>query len=217
MAKIYTLTPEKEGKTQLFGGNKNKLYSPKEVKFPHFYDIREEIRNQFWIADEVDMTQDVKQFSNLTEQEQEAFLKIIGLLATLDAPQTDLAEELADLSTDPSVKATMATIADQETEHNMSYSYVLSSVTTINRQIEAFELGRRDPVLLKRNERIVEVYNDFVTNPNIETALKAMVYTSLLEGMYFYSAFAYFYNLARQGKMLGTSTMISYINRKLAC
>ena len=217
MTKIHTLKPEQDGIAKLFNGDKNVLLSPNTVKYPHFYDIREEIRNQFWIADEVDMTQDVKQFPNLTPEEQDAFLKIIGLLATLDAPQTDLAEELADLSTDPSVKATMATIGDQETEHNMSYSYVLSSVTTMDKQNESFELGRTDPVLLKRNERIVKVYNEFVQNPNIETALKAMVYTSLLEGMYFYSAFAYFYNLARNGKMLGTSTMISYINRKRAC
>lgn len=212
---VRVLEPHNPNGVLLFSDKHNALVHPSNVKYPHFYDIREEVRNQFWIADEVDMTQDVKQFPNLSESEQDAFLKIIGLLATLDAPQTDLAEELADLSTDPSVKATMATIADQETEHNMSYSYVLSSVTTLDKQIESFELGRKDPVLLKRNAKIVEVYNEFVKNPTKENTLKAMVYTSLLEGMYFYSAFAYFYNLARQGKMIGTSTMISYINRKV--
>src|SRR5699024_7413939 len=34
-----------------------------------------------------------------------------------------------------------------------------------------------------------------------------------LEGMFFYSGFAFFYHLARNNKMVGTSTMISYINR----
>src|SRR5699024_6041581 len=42
---------------------------------------------------------------------------------------------------------------------------------------------------------------------------KTMVYTVLLEGMFFYSGFAFFYNLAGDNKMVGTSTMISYINR----
>ena len=50
-------------------------------------------------------------------------------------------------------------------------------------------------------------------SPTIESALKAMVYTTLLEGLFFYSGFAFFYNLARNQKMVGTSTMISYINR----
>src|SRR5699024_10466065 len=47
----------------------------------------------------------------------------------------------------------------------------------------------------------------------IENLLKTMVYTALLEGMFFYSGFAFFYNLARHNKMVGTSTMVSYINR----
>ncbi|HEY9582552.1 MAG TPA: ribonucleotide-diphosphate reductase subunit beta [Savagea sp.] len=199
--------------TKLFGGEASGILNWNDIKYPHFYEIREEIRAQFWIAAEVDMTPDVKQFATLTDAEQDAYLKIIGLLATLDAPQTDLAAKLADLTTDPSVKSIMATIADQESEHNHSYAYVLSSVTDLKGQIEAFEMGRRDPVLLKRNERIVEIYNEFAETPTIETALKAMVYTSLLEGMYFYSAFAYFYNLARHNKMVATSTMISFINR----
>lgn len=211
---IRTLQPfnDIEGK-ELFEG-KLQLYKPDtEVKYPHFREIREEIRGQFWIASEVDMTHDVKNFPHLTEKEQDAYLKIIGLLATLDAPQTDLASLLADYTTSRDVKMVMATIADQESEHNHSYAYVLSSVVNLEDQIKAFEMGRSDEVLLRRNARIEVVYNEFANNPTIETALKAMVYTSLLEGMYFYSAFAYFYNLARHNKMVATSTMISFINR----
>src|SRR5699024_5720114 len=56
-------------------------------------------------------------------------------------------------------------------------------------------------------------YNRFVKEPTIENTLKILVYSTLLEGLFFYSGFAFFYNLARQNKMVGTSTMISYINR----
>src|SRR5699024_9678577 len=128
-------------------------------------------------------------------------------------PQTDVAARISNLSTDPSVKSIMATIADQESEHNHSYAYVLSSVTNLDKQNESFETGRKDEVLMTRNERILNVYNEFAANPTIENTLKAMVYTSLLEGLFFYSGFAFFYNLARNQKMVGTSTMISYINR----
>ena len=57
------------------------------------------------------------------------------------------------------------------------------------------------------------MYNEFAEDPTIESALKAMVYTTLLGGLFFYSGFAFFYNLARNQKMVGTSTMVSYINR----
>ena len=60
---------------------------------------------------------------------------------------------------------------------------------------------------------IKKQYNLFVESPTVENILKTLVYTTLLEGMFFYSGFAFFYNLARYNKMVGTSTMISYINR----
>ncbi|MBD7908724.1 ribonucleotide-diphosphate reductase subunit beta [Sporosarcina gallistercoris] len=214
LTRVNVLNPANPNKaTAIFGGEASGILNWNNLAHPHFYTMRQRIRSLFWTANEVDMTQDVKQFANLSKAEQDAFLKIIGLLATLDGPQTVVAMKIADFATDPSVKSIMATIADQESEHNHSYAYVLSSVTTYDKQVESFEMGRKDDVLMKRNERIVEIYNEFATNPTIETVLKAMVYTTLLEGLFFYSGFAFFYNLARHQKMVGTSTMISYINR----
>ena len=214
LTRVNVLNPANPNKaTAIFGGKASGILNWNDLAYPHFYTLRQRIRALFWTANEVDLTQDVKQFPSMTEREQDAFLKIIGLLATLDGPQTDIAARIADYTTDPSVKSMMATIADQESEHNHSYSYVLSSVTTFDKQLESFEMGRTDDVLMRRNERIIDVYNDFAEKPSIETALKAMVYTTLLEGLFFYSGFAFFYNLARNQKMVGTSTMISYINR----
>ncbi|MFS0690139.1 ribonucleotide-diphosphate reductase subunit beta [Sporosarcina sp. 179-K 8C2 HS] len=214
LTRVKVLNPAHQNKsTAIFGGKASGILNWNDLAHPHFYTLRQKIRSLFWTANEVDMTQDVKQFPNLSKAEQEAFLKIIGLLATLDGPQTVIAMKIADFATDPSVKSIMATIADQESEHNHSYAYVLSSVTTLDKQMASFEMGRTDEVLMKRNERIVDIYNEFAENPTIETVLKAMVYTTLLEGLFFYSGFAFFYNLARHQKMVGTSTMISYINR----
>lgn len=214
LTRVKVLNPAHPNKsTSIFGGEASGILNWNNLAHPHFYTLRQRIRSLFWTANEVDMTQDVKQFPTLTKAEQEAFLKIIGLLATLDGPQTVVAMKIADFATDPSVKSIMATIADQESEHNHSYAYVLSSVTTLDKQMSSFEMGRSDEVLMKRNERIVDIYNEFAENPTIETVLKAMVYTTLLEGLFFYSGFAFFYNLARHQKMVGTSTMISYINR----
>lgn len=211
---VHVLNPAKPNKsTALFGGESSGILNWNDIKYPHFYKTYKEILGKFWQADEVDMTQDVKQFPELTPQERDAYLKIIGLLSTLDGPQTKVALLISLYATDPSVQSIMAVIAQQEAVHNESYSYVLSSVTELSTQIESFETGRQDEVLLERNERIVEVYNNFAANPTIENMLKSMVYTALLEGMFFYSGFAFFYNMARNQKMVGTSTMVSYINR----
>jgi ribonucleoside-diphosphate reductase beta chain len=59
----------------------------------------------------------------------------------------------------------------------------------------------------------VNGYKDFAENPSAENLLKSIVFDVVLEGLFFYSGFAFFYHLARNQKMVATSTMINYINR----
>ena len=214
LQKSKVLNPRNPNKsTGLFGGKSSGILNWNDIAYPHWYKMYKRLVGNYWQADEVDMTHDLKQFPNLDEHEKDAYLKIIGLLSTLDAPQTKIALLLSLYATDPSVQSIMAVIAQQEAVHNESYSYVLSSVVSLAEQNESFELGRKDPVLLKRNDHIMKQYNEFVENPTLDNILKVMIFTALLEGMFFYSGFAFFYNLARNNKMVGTSTMISYINR----
>src|SRR5690625_3215050 len=214
LERAKTLEPRNPNKsTGVFGGKSSGILNWNDIAYPHWYKMYKRLIGNYWQADEVDMTVDVREFKQLTDKEKDAYLKIIGLLSTLDAPQTRTALLISLYATDPSVQSIMAVIAQQEAVHNESYSYVLSSVVSLAEQNESFELGRKDPVLLKRNEAIMNYYNKFVSEPTIENILKTMVYTILLEGMFFYSGFAFFYNLARNNKMVGTSTMVSYINR----
>ncbi|HEY4600751.1 MAG TPA: ribonucleotide-diphosphate reductase subunit beta [Cerasibacillus sp.] len=214
LEKAKTLEPRFPNKSNgLFGGESSGILNWNDIAYPHWYKMYKRLVGNYWQADEVNMGSDVKQFPTLSEAEQDAYLKIIGLLSTLDGPQTRIALLISLYATDPSVQSIMAVIAQQEAVHNESYSYVLSSVVSLDEQNKSFNFGRKDPVLLKRNARIMEHYNNFAKEPTIENILKTMVYTALLEGLFFYSGFAFFYNLARSNKMVGTSTMISYINR----
>ena len=214
LKKSKILNPRNPNKsTGLFGGKSSGILNWNDIAYPHWYKMYKRLVGNYWQADEVNMSADVKQFPNLSEKEKDAYLKIIGLLSTLDAPQTKIALLLSLYATDPSVQSIMAVIAQQEAVHNESYSYVLSSVVSLKEQNESFELGRKDPILLKRNDHIMKQYNEFVEKPTLDNILKVMIFTALLEGMFFYSGFAFFYNLARNNKMVGTSTMISYINR----
>ncbi|MGE7976985.1 ribonucleotide-diphosphate reductase subunit beta [Psychrobacillus sp. NPDC093200] len=214
MLKAKTLEPRNPNKsTGIFNGKSSGILNWNDIAYPHWHKIYKRLLGNYWQADEINMSNDIKQFDSLTKSEQEAYLKIIGLLATLDAPQTRTALLLSLYATDSSVQSIMAVIAQQEAVHNESYSYVLSSVVSLNEQNKSFEFGRTDEILLKRNQNIMKYYNEFVENPTTENILKTLTYTTLLEGLFFYSGFAYFYNLARYNKMVGTSTMISYINR----
>ncbi|MFC5540607.1 ribonucleotide-diphosphate reductase subunit beta [Ureibacillus suwonensis] len=214
LEKVKTLDPMNPNRaTALFGGKSSGILNWNDIKYPHWYKTYKRLLSNFWKSDEVNMSNDVKEFPMLSTEEQDTFLKVISLLATLDSSQTRTILLTSLYATDPSVQSILAVIAQQEAVHNESYSYILSSVVSLDKQNEAFEIGRSDPILLKRNQNIMEIYNQFVEKPSLENILKTLVYSTILEGLFFYSGFAFFYNLARQNKMVGTSTMISYINR----
>lgn len=211
--KAKVLAPENPSSpTALFGGESSGILNWNDIKYPHFYEIYTSIRDNFWTPSVVNMQDDVKTIGKLTDEEWTAFKRIISLLASLDGPQTLTALLLSQHASEPSVRAILAIISSQEAIHNESYSYILSSLVNTQEEREIFDLSRTDPVLLERNKRIMDVYNAFVDNPTKENFMKTVVYSAILEGLYFYSGFAFFYNLARNEKMVKTSTMISYIN-----
>lgn len=214
LEKVKTLDPINPNRaTRLFGGKSSGILNWNDIEYPHWYKTYKRLLANFWQSDEVNMSSDVKEFPMLSVQEQDTYLKVISLLATLDSSQTRTILLASLYATDPSVQSILAVIAQQEAVHNESYSYILSSVVSLDKQNQAFEIGRKDPILLKRNQNIMEIYNQFIEEPSVENILKTLVYSTLLEGLFFYSGFAFFYNLARQNKMVATSTMISYINR----
>ncbi|MGN7176768.1 ribonucleotide-diphosphate reductase subunit beta [Paenibacillus sp. FSL R5-0490] len=199
--------------TSIINGECSNILNWDDVRFSWAYPKYKKMLANFWTPFEINMSQDIKQFPHLTKSEQDAFLKIIGLLALLDSIQTDYAGKVADYITDSSLSALMIILAQQEVIHNHSYSYVLSSLVPKQKQDEVFEFWRTEPILAERNEFVVNGYKDFAENPSAESLLKSIVFDVVLEGLFFYSGFAFFYHLARNQKMVATSTMINYINR----
>lgn len=184
-----------------------------DIRMPHMYKLYRVLIGNHWIPDEISMAQDILQFPTLTEREQWAFKRNIGLLAVLDSMQTMYVGDVREYLTDSALEAICAIIAQQEVIHNQSYSYVLSSLVPEAEQKEIFEYWKHDEVLLERNLFIAKGYQEFRKNPTPKTFMETLVLDLILEGLNFYSTFAFFYNLARDQKMLGTAQMISYIQR----
>lgn len=199
--------------TSIINGRSSNVLNWDDVRFSWAYPKYKRMLGNFWTPFEINMSKDINQFETLSLKEQDTFLKVIGLLALLDSVQTDYAGKVADFLTDSSLNALMIILAQQEVIHNHSYSYVLSSIVPKQKQDEVFNYWKTEPVLKERNAFVVNGYKDFAKAPTIENLLKSIIYDVILEGLFFYSGFAFFYNLARNQKMVATSTMINYINR----
>lgn len=210
--KLYDVTAPNRS-TKIINGESSNVLNWDDIAYPWAYPMYKNMLANFWIPSEVNMTNDIKQWSQLTDQERETFQKIIGLLAFLDSIQTDFTAKVSDYLTDSSLSALMSVLSFQEVVHNQSYSYVLSTLVNKTEQDAVFEYWKHDPILLKRNDFVAKGYQAFLDNPSPQTFFQAIVYDVILEGLFFYSGFSFFYNLARNQKMVASSTMISYINR----
>jgi len=199
--------------TRIINGECSGILNWNDVRMPNMYKLYKVLLLNHWIADEIPMAKDAQQFTRLDPEEQRTYKVSISLLAVLDSMQTMFVGDVRRYFTDSSLEAVCAIIGQQEVVHNQSYSYVLSSIVSEQEQREIFEYWKHDSVLLERNRFIADIYQNFRDEQTPQTFYEALVADMILEGIFFYSTFAFFYNLARDQKMMGTSQMISYIQR----
>lgn len=201
------------GTESIINGNTTNLREWNRIKYNWATNLYRNMLNNFWIPEEVSLTEDVKQFEHLTEGEKNAFDKIIAFLNFLDAIQCENLPNLSRYITASEVASLLNIQAFQEEVHAQSYSYILDTVTNPITRDRIYDIWREDKVLLERNKFIANIYQNFNENPTQENFLKTIMANYILEGIYFYSGFSFFYTLARQGKMTATSTIFKYINR----
>jgi ribonucleoside-diphosphate reductase beta chain len=214
LTKIQLLNPVFPNKsTGIINGKSSGILNWNDIAYPKMYDLYQTLLSNFWKPQEINMQDDIKQWDSLSNQEKDVFLRINTQLASLDSLQTPTMSQVMDYVSDSSFKAIFAVISQQEAVHNESYSYILSSLIPIGEQNERFNQAKSDHIVRKRNQLILDSYEEFRQNPTPQTLFKLCVNSINLEGIYFYAGFAFFYHLARQQKMLKTSTMISYIQR----
>lgn len=198
---------------RLVGGPSPNLLEMAHSKYTWAPALYRKMRSFFWIPEEVPLGDDKRQFPTLTDAEQDAYKKTLAFLIFLDSIQVDNLSALALYVTAPEVTACLKTQAFFETIHAQSYDYLLTSVVDALTREEVYTLWKEDATLLARNRFITDQYEAFIQHPSPETFVRSCLADFLLEGIYFYSGFAFFYALGRQDKMGGTVSLIRLIQR----
>lgn len=201
------------GTQSMIGGNTTNLREWNRIKYDWANVMYRTMLNNFWIPEEISLNEDVKQFPFLTTGERNAFDKIISFLNFLDSIQSENLPNLSRYVSAPEVSSLLNIQAFQEEIHAQSYSYILDTVTNPVTRDKIYDEWREDKHLLERNRFIADIYQRFSDDPTETNFLYTLVANYILEGIYFYSGFSFFYTLARQGKMTATSTIFKYINR----
>ena len=200
-------------KRRMINGNTTNLNDFNNMKYSWVSDWYRQGMNNFWIPEEINLSQDLKDYNKLSKEEKTAYDKILSFLIFLDSVQTANISNISNYITASEVNLCLTIQAFQEAVHSQSYSYMLDSICSPEERNNILYQWRDDKILLERNKFIGDLYNNFINNPTKKNLLKTIMANYILEGIYFYSGFMFFYNLERNGKMPGSAQEIRYINR----
>ena len=197
---------------KIFGGNPTGIFELNNIKYQWAYNLWEMMLNNTWFPKEVDMTRDVNDYKNISSVEKEAYDKALAQLIFMDSLQTNnLIDNVNPYVTSPEINLILVRQSFEEALHSQSYAVMVDSISQSSDEI--YELWRRDMKLKHKNDAIASVFTELSKDPSDKNFLKACFANQILEGIYFYSGFAYLYTLARSGKMLGSAQMIRFIQR----
>ena len=198
---------------RMIGGNTTNLNDFNNMRYAWVSGWYRQAMNNFWIPEEINLSQDVKDYPNLSAPERRAYNKILSFLVFLDSIQTANLPCIGEYVTANEVNLCLSIQTFQECVHSQSYSYMLDTICSPTQRDDILYQWKTDEHLLRRNTFIGDLYNEFQKKKDAFTLLKVMMANYILEGVYFYSGFMFFYNLARNGKMPGSAQEIRYINR----
>ena len=201
-------------KRRMIGGNTTNLNDFNNLKYAWVSNWYRQAMNNFWIPEEINLNQDVKDYRKaLTPPERRAYDKVLSFLVFLDSIQTANLPNIGAYITANEVNLCLNIQTYQEAVHSQSYGYMLDTICSPEERTEILYQWKFDEHLLARNKFIGDVYNQFLVDQSPKALLKVMIANYILEGIYFYSGFMFFYNLGRNGKMPGSVQEIRYINR----
>ncbi len=200
-------------KRRMIGGNTTNLNDFNNMKYGWVSDWYRQAMNNFWIPEEINLGTDVKDYRKLPGAERRAYDKILSFLIFLDSIQTANLPNIGDYITANEVNLCLSIQAFQEAVHSQSYSYMLDTICEPQERNEVLYQWKDDEHLLARNEFIGNLYNEFREERSTAAFTKTLIANYILEGVYFYSGFMFFYNLGRNRRMPGSVQEIRYINR----
>ena len=198
---------------RMIGGDTTNLNDFNNLRYQWVSDWYRQAMNNFWVPEEINLSQDIKDYPNLPAPERRAYDKILSFLVFLDSIQTANLPNISAYITANEANLCLSIQIFQEALHSQSYSYMLDTICQPHERNSILYQWKDDEHLLRRNTFIGDQYNAFQEEQTIENFMRVIVANYILEGIYFYSGFMFFYNLGRNNLMPGSAQEIRYINR----
>lgn len=159
---------------RMIGGNTTNLNDFNNVKYDWTSNWYRQAMNNFWIPEEINLSQDVKDYAHLEKAERKAYDKILSFLVFLDSLQSNNLPCISEYITANEVNLCLHIQAFQECVHSQSYSYMLDSICSPEERNAILYQWKTDDHLLRRNTFIGECYNEFHNHQDKMFLMKAL-------------------------------------------
>ncbi len=176
-----------------------------------------------WLPTEISMQRDIEQWKSqtvLTADERQAFETVLGFFTTADSiAANNVVLALYKHITSPECRMYLLRQGYEEAIHTHAYQYIVESLgmdesKIFNMYREVESIYNKDNMILSLNEGIFDPNFKTGTFENDQLFLENMIVFSLImEGIFFYSSFAVMFGFQRQNKLTGSAEQIQYIMR----
>lgn len=181
--------------------NWNKIADDKDVE------IWNRLVNNFWLPEKIAVSNDLKTWATLTEEEKLITGRVFTGLTLLDTVQATVgAISLLPDALTQQEEAVYTNIAFMESVHAKSYSSIFSTLSSSKEIEDNFRWSRENEYLQKKAEIITSYYNG-------DDPLKRKIASTLLESFLFYSGFYLPLYWSSKAKLTNTADIIRLIIR----
>ncbi len=176
-----------------------------------------------WLPTEIGMQLDIEQWKNpaiITDEERRAFETVLGFFTTADSiAANNIVIALYKHLTSPECRMYLLRQGYEEAIHTHAYQYIVESLGLDEGKI--FNMYREVEAIYNKASFVL-TFNEGIFNPEFKTGTfendqkfleNIVVFSLIMEGIFFYSAFAVMFGFQRQKKMVGSAEQIQYIMR----
>ena len=175
-----------------------------------------------WLPTEIGMQLDIEQWKSnvITDEEREAFQTVLGFFTTADSiAANNIVMAIYKHITSPECRLYLLRQGFEEAVHTHAYQYIVESLGLDEGKI--FNMYREVESIYDKASFIL-TFNEGIFNKDFKTGTfesdqkfveNLVVACLIMEGIFFYSAFAVMFGFQRQKKMVGSAEQIQYIMR----
>lgn len=176
-----------------------------------------------WLPTEISMQKDIEQWRSptfLSPDEKQAFETVLGFFTTADSiAANNIVLALYRHITSPECRMYLLRQGYEEAIHTHAYQYIVESLGMDQTRI--FNMYREKEAIYNK-DNLVLGFNEGIFHPAFQTGTfendqkfleNIIVFSVIMEGIFFYSSFAVMFGFQRQNKLVGAAEQIQYIMR----